>query len=370
MLAPPPLPRTLEASVRDLESQKPEVRASAVEDLLRHARSDGAVRARAIPLLELRLADPQSKVRAAAAVGLADLAAKDTVPALLRAVDDDDAYVRQMALVALGELGDPRALPRLSRALSDKRPEMRYQAVIAYARVADDAKAIALALLTAAGDDDHAVAHIALRIAEERLDAGHAADERLVVRARALLDAESPHLALVAAIYLGKAGDRAAHALLLSVVRGDKVAGEAPEKEDERAAVELVGELGLEEARPHLERRAWGVMHYVRDTCVFHAKIALARLGHPRATAEILADLDSTRPDVLGAAVVAAGRARLKGARPLLVRLPTVTVDPELVREALARLDDDPALARPAGDDAAGRAEETTEPMPGEGEDT
>ena len=338
MLAPPPLPRTLEASVRDLDSAKPEVRVSAIADLLRHARGDDAVRDRAIPLLQKRLDDEQSKVRAAAAVGLADLDAKDAVPALLRAVDDDDAYVRQMALNALGELGDARALPRLRRALTDKRPEMRYQSVIAFARIATDDDEIGKALLAATNDDDDPVVHIALRIAEERLDAKKEVDPRLVTRARALLEAPSPHLALVAAIFLAKAGDVAGHAVLLEVVRTAKLRGQAPEKEEERAAVELVGELGLEAARPDLEKRAWGLMHFVKDTCVFHAKIALARMGHPRAIAEILADLESNRPDVLGGAVVAAGRARIAKARPLIEKLSTVAGDPELVTEALARL--------------------------------
>jgi HEAT repeat protein len=349
MLAPPQRPRNLEASFRDLDSTKPETRVSAIADLLRHATADEGVRARAIPLLEQRLNDQQSRVRAAAAVGLADLAAKGAVTALLRAVDDDDAYVRQMVLNSLGELGDLRALPRLRRALTDKRPEMRYQATIAFARIADDPSEIAQALLAATNDDDDAVVHIALRIAEERLDAGSSLDPRLVTRAKSLLEGDSPHLALVAAILLGKSGDGAGQALLLRVVRGDKIKGEAAEKEDERAAIELAGELGLEAARPHLERRAWGVMHFVRDTCVFHAKIALARMGHPRAVAEILADLGSSRPDVLGGAVVAAGRARIAQARPLLERLTKASVDPELVREALARLDDEatPAVEEP-----------------------
>ena len=57
MLGPPLLPRNLEASVRDLSSTKPETRASAAEDLVRHARSDENVRARAVPLLIERLKD-------------------------------------------------------------------------------------------------------------------------------------------------------------------------------------------------------------------------------------------------------------------------------------------------------------------------
>ncbi len=345
MLAPPQLPRNLEASFRDLDSTKPDNRVSAIHDLLRHARDDEAVRARAIPLLEMRLADVIPKVRAAAAVGLADLVATGSVPALLRSVDDDDAYVRQMALNALGELGDARALPRLRRGLTEKRSEMRYQSIIAFARLCEDAKEVGQALLTATNDDDDAVVHIALRIAEERLDAGKALDERLVTRARALLESGRTHLMVVAAILLGKSGESDGNALLLRVVRGDTVAGQSAEKEDERAVVELVGALGLTEARPHLERRAWGLKRIVRDTCAFHAKIALARMKHPRATDEIMKDLASTRPDLLGSAVVSAGRARLAPARPLIAALAEGSVDPELVKEALAQLDEADAPA-------------------------
>lgn len=358
MLAPPPLPRNLDASFRDLESGRADVRASAIADLVRHARRDDAVRTRALPLLRARLlSDDAASVRAAAAIGLADLEATEEVQALLNAAGDDDAHVRQMALSALGELRDARALPLLRRALSDERPEMRYQGVIAFARVAAaarlDASEIEQALLDATNDDDDAVVHIALRVAEERLDAGEAPGARLLTRARALLGSKSAHLALVAAILVAKAGDPAGHDLVLRVVRGEKIAGQAPEREDERAAVELAGELGLTAARPHLERRAWGVFRFVKDTCPFHARIALARMGHPRAVAEIMADLDAARPDVLGAAVVAAGRARLRQARRLIERIPTAAVDPELVREALARLDEPAGDEQPAGDEPA-----------------
>jgi len=338
MLAPPPLPRNLEASFRDLDSKSADVRASAVEDLVRHARRDEAVRARALPLLISKLSDEAPRPRAAAAVALGDLDATSAVPELLRAVDDDDAYVRQMALNALGELADERALPRLRRALADSRPEMRYQAIIAFARVCSDEAEVARALLAATNDDDDAVAHIALRVAEEDLDRGKKPDARLVTRARTLLESGSPHLALVAAIVLAKAGEDAGHSMLLAVVRGEKVRGVAPEKEDERAAVELVGELGLTAARPFLEKRAWGLARHVKDTCAFHARIALARMNHPRAIAEIVKDLDDEQSAVRSGAVVAAGRARIVSARAAIERLTAASVDPELVREALARL--------------------------------
>ena len=353
MLGPPLLPRNLEASVRDLASTKPATRASAVADLVRHARTDDAVRTRAIPLLVDKLTDEHPHVRSAVAIGLGDLHATEAVTSLLVAVEDDDAHVRQMAINALGEIADARALPRLRRALKDSRPEVRYQSLIAFARVADKGAALESsevddALFDATNDADDAIRHIALRIAEERLDAGKVPDGRMLARARALVgdgtssSNASPHVVLVAAILLAKAGDERGHPIVLRVVRGEKIGGVAADKEDERAAVELAGELGMREVVSHLERRAWGALRFVRDTCPFHARIALARMGHDRAKKEILAELALSRREVLSGAVVAAGRARMHEARDRIAALTSAAVDPELTREALERLEPAP----------------------------
>ena len=332
--------------MRDLGSARAPVRASAVVDLVRHAQLSDGVRTRAIEIFVERLKDPDAVVRAAVAVALGDLEANEAVMTLLLMVEDDDAHVRQMALNALGEIADPRSLPRLRRALEDPRAEVRYQAVIAFARVADAQKELVTsevdeALFVATNDPDEAIVHIALRVAEERLDHGHVPDGRLVARAKALVSGEStsPHVRLVAAILLAKAGDERGHAVVLRVVRGEQVDGETPDKEDERAAVELAGELGLTAAVPFLEKRAWGVKRFVKDTCVFHARIALARMGHDRAVKEILEELASSRREVLEGAVVAAGRARLVAARPRLLELGADQVDAALVREALGQLE-------------------------------
>jgi hypothetical protein len=341
MLSPPLLPRNLEASLRDLDSKKPEMRAAAIEDLVRHARRDPDVRAKAIPLLVKRLEDEHGAVRGAAAVALGDLDATEALTSLLVAVDDDAPHVRQMAINALGEIGDERALPRLRRALKDSRPEVRYQTVIALPRIANDGEADD-ALFEATNDEDVAIVHIALRVAEERLDNGRAAEHRLLTRARALVAhaEKNPQVALVAAILLAKAGDERGHALVKRAARGDKIGGLAPEKEDERAAVELAGELGFADLTKDLEKRTWGALRFVRDTCPFHARIALARMGHERATKEILSELDSTRREVLEGAVVSAGRARVASAKSKIERLQDKPdlVDPDLVREALAKL--------------------------------
>jgi HEAT repeat protein len=343
MLAPPPLPRTLEASIRDLASTKPPVRASAVSDLVRHAVASDGVRARAIPLLEAALKDEVNAVRSAAAVGLADLRAHEALASLLVAIEDADQHVRQMALSALGEIGDARALARLKRALGDERPEMRYQAVIAYARVAvahpDHRDDVEAALLRAFDDADAAVRYIAMRVAEDYALGGEdpLRSDAIAARARAFVEGKDEAMAVVAAIYLAKIGDGSApaRATLLRVIRREL---KTPEPEDEQTAVELAGELGMKNAIADLEKRAWGLGRFLADTCGWHAKIALARLGQERATREILADLDSWRRETRQAAVVAAGRARIAEARAKIAAMDPMSVDPDLVNDALARL--------------------------------
>ena len=346
MLAPPPLPRTLDAALRDLASPRGATRASAIGDLVRHALLHDGVRARAVPLLEAALkSDEAAEARSAAAVGLGDLRAVEALPALLVAIEDASVHVRQMALNALGEVGDARALPRLERALGDARPEVRYQAIIAYAKAARDASDVDAALARACGDADDAVRYIALRIAEERLDAPGAPrpSDAVLREARARLERDAPHVTLAAAILLAKVGDRpvaeGVKSVILRVARGGKLGVHGPDKEDEREAVELAGAIGLREAIPDLERRAWGLGSLVRDTCAWHAKIALARMGHPRAAAEILRDLESSRAETRGAAVVASGKARLAEARAKLEAIRSGDgIDPQLVADALARL--------------------------------
>ncbi|HEY8039290.1 MAG TPA: HEAT repeat domain-containing protein [Polyangiaceae bacterium] len=347
MFAPSPLPRSLAASFRDLDSLKPATRASAIRDVVRHALRSDATRARAIPLLERALKDDAAPgVRAEAAVALADVRAGEALPSLLVAVEDDDAHVRQMALSALGEIGDARAAQRLERALRDSRPEVRYQAVIAFARVAgDDAPAVAAALARALDDEDEAIRYIAMRVAEEhQVDGEPLRDPRLTTRAEDLVDGADEAVAVVAALYLARLGRPRGRALVLDVIAETK---RTPEIEDEQACVELAGELSLREAIPHLERRVWATRRLVRTllswgagdrrSCAWHARIALARMEHERARAEILADLRSWRRDTREAAVVAAGRARLGEARDALENLGG-TVDAALVREALVRL--------------------------------
>ena len=317
----PLLPRNLEACLRDLGSTKAETRVSAATDLGRAAAGDEANRSRAISALEKALDDEAAAVRAASAVALADLRAKEALPKLLVAIEDADPMVRQMAIVALGEIRDDRALPRLRRCLKDERAEIRFQAIIAFARIAD-AEEAADAIVNASSDADENVRYIALRSAEDRV-AEETLREHVAASAEKSLKDASSHVAIAAAIFLAKAKRGAGRKLIESVILGTV----RVQKEDEREAVEIAGELDMRDLQKELERRAWGLGSKMRDTCAFHAKIALARMRHPRATSEIEADLRSPRRETRDAAVVAAGRAKMRELKDAIDKMADVDAD-------------------------------------------
>lgn len=348
MLGLRPLPRTLEACLRDIVSPRMEARAEASEELGRHLSGgvDEAVRARGVAALEKALGDTHPAVRSRAATALADAQAVTALPKLLVAVEDDDAFVRQMALSALGELGDRRAATKLERALSDTRPEVRYQAVIALVRVAPEEAA--RAITRALGDDDPAVRHIALRLAEDDIERGREPSPEHLRAAERLLTDEHPDVSVAAAILLARARGESlpekARAVLLAVVRGD-LRGKVG-TEEEQGAIEACGEAALREAIPALETRAYGLMRLVRQTSEAHAKSALAALGHARATSDLLAELGASSPEARARAIVAVGRARLEAARDRLTALANEPATRDLAEEALARLAD---RARPEG---------------------
>lgn len=340
------LPRNLEASFRDLGSSAPATRVSAIRDVVRHALRDDGVRERATERLKEALDDSSPGVRAAAAVALGDIDAIAAVDALIDRVDDDDDHVRQMALNALGEIGDARCLVRLRRSLTDPRPGMRFQAVIAIARFAERAE-VERACRAAADDDDDEVRYIAMRVLEECVERdGPAAWSRTTNMANAMLDDPYANVRVAAAVVLGKLGDARARSRIEEVVRGTLQGA----REDEHAAIELAGVFGLESIIPALERRAWGVASWVRDTGAYHAKIALARMGHVRAIDELQRALDSRDADARNAAVVALGRAHRVEYREAIASLADDRVDPALRTRALELLEHAHAQSDGGGD--------------------
>ncbi len=335
-----PLPRSLGATLRDSESAKPRVRLSAVTDLVRWAESEERERCvgRLLGLLER---DPDTEVRAAAALGLADAAAREGLDALISAARSGPPRVRQLSLVALGELAaatDSAALVAVRVALDSELPALRFQALVAAHRLFADAELLP-ELARALGDAEPKVRYVACRICEERyFAAGRTAPAELLdALGRALADGDAA-VALAAAIPLARWGSEQARQHVIQALNRSRGSAQL---EDEQAAIELCAELGLSAARPGLIARAWGGLLGGGSPLAFQARVALARLGDERARSQILRELSSWTRSTRTRAVAAAGQARLEAARPRLLemRADERQADPESVAEALRALD-------------------------------
>lgn len=328
-----PLPRTLSAAERDLDSADSKVRLSALRDLARFPEE-----ARAGELAAEKLQDADAEVRAQAALILADLGARAYVPEVLRLVGDAHLRVRQMALVSLGELaspGDEAVLGRVGAFLTVPEPALRFQALGAWVRIATAGTEEVLA--ERALDADGKVRTLSLRLIQEHwVDRERALPPRLAQVATERLDDDEPSVRLVAAILLGRAGlDTSVEVLIDAVARRRGVT----EPIDEQDAIELCGALGLQDAIPVLRRRAFGLWGRSRDPFGVQAKVALALLGDERARASILAGLSARSWQLRAIAGDSAGRARLHEALPKIEALRAdPKIDPELVERALGAL--------------------------------
>jgi HEAT repeat protein len=331
------LPRTLEAALRDMRHGKNETRISALRDLVRLAETEARPQALAA-LCEVMESEADLHVRGAAALALGDAGAKESRDALLRAARSAPLPVRELALAALGEVAEPEdetVLRLLEEARHDGAPELRFQALLAQNRLCR--ASLLDRLIDATRDLDAEVRQIAYRLAEEHvIEGGATLPEPLRQRARAALRDEVPSVRLAAAILLARVGDASGSEVICAVVkREDRVAS----LEDEQAALELAGELQLSDARAALTRRAFGFFGLARDPLAWHARVALARLGDEQAKNAILRGLSAFTRDARTIAVAAAGRARLREARPILRRMTPAQADPDTVKEALAELE-------------------------------
>ncbi len=328
-----PLPRTLSAAERDLGSADSKVRLSALRDLARFP-----AEARASQLAAEKLRDADAEVRAQAALILADLGARESLPDVLQLLEDAHLRVRQMALVSLGELatpGDEAALSRAGAFLTVPEPALRFQAVAAWARIATVGAEDVLA--ERSRDTDPKVRGLALRLIQEHwVDRERELPARLARAATEGLDDEEPSVRLVAAILLARAGlDTSVEVLIDAAARRRGVV----EPIDEQDAIELCGELGLQAAVPVLRRRAFGLWGRSRDPFGMQAKVALALLGDERARASIIEGLSARSWQVRAIAVDSAARARLREALPGIEALRgDPKLDPELLERALSAL--------------------------------
>jgi HEAT repeat protein len=329
------LPRSLPAALRDVGNPRPEIRLSALRDLIRHARAGETEAASA--LLEA-LKDPDEGVRAASALGLADADIRFAVARLLELAEADaSARVRQMALLALGELASAEhtgVIDFLWNAVSSRTPAERFQALLALHQL--DPERAEQAVVEGTVDPDPEVRRLSFRIAEAHW-AERELPELLSARAKAALLEAHPRVRTAAALLLAHFGDNSGEAGLLELL-----AGKVPDAglDDEQAAMEAVAKLGIRAAIPLLERRAYSWFGR-RDPQGYHARIALARLGDEKAKRAILRGLDAWTFTARTQSVAAAGRAGLREARRRLEAFSSQPdrADPVAVREALALLD-------------------------------
>jgi HEAT repeat protein len=336
MLGLPPLPRTLDAALRDIEHERQHVRLSALRDLVRLARGParlGAIQALGSALLR----DASAEIRTEAAMALADCEAREARDELLAALEDAHVRVRQMAVLALGEVaapGDAEVVEALRPLLGHEEPALRFQALIAFEALAG--KEAERALVRASEDPDDEVRAMAFRLSDRRFE-NETPPAALLDRARSALGAKSAASA-TAALFLAAHAERAADQVLLGVLEGKVPAGT---NADMQAVMEAVADLGLEAARPALARRAFGVFGVRPDALGWQGCIALCRLGDERARHAILRGLSAWTRDGRTLAVVAAGRAGLVAAREAIrgFRGDPSRADPEAVEEALSRLE-------------------------------
>lgn len=145
---------TFDAALRDIASGNAKSRAMAAHAL---GGVTGEVeKRRAVDALVRALDDDKPQVRAEACASLGELREPSALPGLIKRLDDGVAGVRQNAAIALGSIGHPDAFAPLADALRDGPADLRYQAATSLAEI-DPAKALEPAL-AALDDKDPQVA--------------------------------------------------------------------------------------------------------------------------------------------------------------------------------------------------------------------
>ena len=327
----PPWP-TAEAALNDIKSEDLEARLAAIASL---AGATDDLRGPAQEALTAALDDPSPKVRAEAALALAELGPEPALDRLVELVDDPAGRVAQAAVIALGESGDPSVEPRLLEAMEAEDSDVRFQAVLALARVAGHDAIEPLG--RAATDVDAEVrANAAAALADLTGDGG---DELSPVLVQLLRD-EAHAVRLEAALALGAQGDKRALPVLIDALSDSESAPQA---------VRVLGLLGDPEAAAPLRAlcRRWTARAPLRAA----AAAALTAVGDATGPAELDKWLLARRREPRAMAIHAAGELRL---RPAVKRLCAMLGQPKLPdRDAVAR-----SLGQ-IGDPAARRALES-----------
>lgn len=335
MLGLPPLPRTLNAALRDVVDPKERVRLSAIRDLVRLARAPGDRTPALAALDRALLGDSSAECRAEAAVALADADASESREELIAALDDQSLRVRQMTLLALGEVvkpGDAEVIERVRALLAAPEAALRFQSLVALDALSPDL--VGPAIEAASTDADDEVRAMAFRLAEARFPAEIPAPEALLAAAQRVLDEHAPSVRVTGALFLAARGDVGAARVLIELIDGRIRSASG---EDVQAAIDAAVALKLDAAHRSLVFRAFGIFGVRSDPIAWHACVALARLGDERARAAILKGLDAWTHQARTFAVVAAGQADITEARSRIeaFRGDPRRAAPEAVEEAL-----------------------------------
>jgi HEAT repeat protein len=348
LFALPPLPRTVAAALRDADSKRPDVRRSAVVDLVRHV--DSSERQAVVAALRQSLrSDDDPTIRAMTAIAIADNAITALLPDLLQALEDSEPRVQQMALLALGELAntaETEVIEAIRPLLRSMLPALRYQALVAWRRLAGTAGMTEI--VAALDDDDREVRWVAWTLLEESIDqqkpsSSETSTPRYSVAERETLlktlhsrgDDACMRIWVVGASVLLHLGDPAPMTRLLE--RVERTSGVS--RADLVAITQRFGRLKFEPARKWLARHAR--RGWFEGALGWPATVALAALGDPAAEQAVLVELDSLSVRRRGRALAAILDLGMVAALDQLKRLEGQAsgVDAWLVRETLVALE-------------------------------
>jgi HEAT repeat protein len=152
---------TFDAALRDLASGSPKARAMAAHAL--GDVTDPVERRRAVDALVRALDDDRPEVRAEACGSLGELREDGVLPQLIKRLGDGAAPVRQNAAIALGTIGHADAFEPLAEALREGPADLRYQAATSLAEI-DPARAFDFEVAALADRDVQVVAAAALAV--------------------------------------------------------------------------------------------------------------------------------------------------------------------------------------------------------------
>jgi HEAT repeat protein len=340
------LVRRLEAALRDVQSSKVHVRRAAARDLAEHI--DSSARSRIVSRLEqLAAEDADLEVRVQGVLALADGGATESVGLMINLARTGVPRIRQIALLAIGELAEPgtaEAVEVAREAVESPLPGLRYQGLVTLKSLQQQ-EALE-PIISKTTDDDSEVRWVAVRLIEELCFPGYRTisaltacegwDEDNTRKLQPLLEDPDQRVVVAATLLLSRLGvAKAVEKLATLLSKGSYKL----EPQDEEVAIETIGQLGIGQAKPELERRAWRLLWEGPTT--WPARVALAQLGDRRARQSILQNLFSNSPLRCARAIEAAGKVGLKEARARLQHLLANPsgYDVETIRTALERLD-------------------------------